>query len=129
MAGSGGLLRAILVAGYVLLAGCAAQSSAGPPPPAATQKSSILAASTPAAGSTVAGPVNELKLRFSPPARLDQVTVSGPDGTMPMMVTAVGEVPDYSIPLPGLGAGAYTVNWRAGAQGKTYDGAFQFTVK
>ena len=47
---------------------------------------------------------------------------------MPMMITAVGEVTDYSVPLPGLGAGAYTVTWRATAQGKTYDGSFQFRV-
>ena len=115
--------------GGVILGGCAAPSSTGlPGSAAATQESSILEASTPTPGSTVSGPINELKLTFKPPARLDQVSLTGPDGVMPMMITAVGEVTDYSVPLPGLGAGAYTVTWRATAQGKTYDGSFQFRV-
>lgn len=46
-----------------------------------------------------------------------------------MMVHSVGEVADYSIPLPGLGPGSYTVNWRATAQAKAYQGSVPFTVK
>ena len=90
---------------------------------------SILTGSTPVAGSTVAGPVDQLVLRFSPPARLNEVTVSGPDGMMPMMVTAVGEVPSYTLPLSGLGAGSYTVNWRATVKGRAHQGSFGFTVR
>lgn len=92
-------------------------------------ETSILAGSDPAPGSTVAAPVNELVLRFNPTARLDEVTVSGPGGLMPMMVTAVGDAPNYSLPLSGLGPGSYTVNWRATAAGKQNRGSFSFTVK
>ncbi|HEU5286053.1 MAG TPA: copper resistance CopC family protein [Sphingomicrobium sp.] len=109
-----------------LLGSCAA---APPAEPAATAQS-ILQSSTPADGSTVQGPVDSLELRFSPPARLHELTVTGSDGlTMPTMVTTVGEVPHYSIPLPGLGAGAYTVNWRATAAGASHRGSFRFTVR
>ena len=90
---------------------------------------SILAWSRPAAGSRVTAPVNELVLHFSPPARLDEVTVSGPEGAMPMMVTAVGEVEHYSLPVSGLQAGSYTVSWRASAAGTDYRGSFGFQVK
>lgn len=90
---------------------------------------SILAKSNPASGSTVAGPVNQLELWFNPPARLGEVTVAGPDGMMPMMVTAVGEVGHYSLPLSGLGSGNYTVTWKAMAAGTTYQGSFQFRVR
>ena len=93
------------------------------------RQGSILVSSTPAPGSTVAAPVNELKLRFEPPARLDEVTVQGPDGLMPMMVHAVGEVADYSLPVPGLRAGSYTVNWKATQGGETHQGSFAFTAK
>lgn len=89
----------------------------------------MLASSTPEAGSVVQAPVEQLSLHFSPAARLDEITVTGPDGVMPMMVHAVGEVTDYSLPLSGMGAGAYTVNWRATAQGIAYSGSFAFTVK
>lgn len=130
MAGSWRALLAQIAMGSAILGGCAAPSSRGSAAHAVeARKGSILVASTPAPASEVNGPVNELKLRFDPPARLDRVTLTGPDGMMPMMVTAVGEVPDYSVPLPGLGAGTYALTWRATAQGKTYNGSFQFSVK
>lgn len=109
------------------LAACAAQPVTGPAP--ATTASSILQRSTPAAGAVVAAPVNTLILEFNPPALLNEVTVSGPDGTMPMMLSPVGEQPRYSLPLSGLGPGAYHVNWRASAGGQDYRGDFAFTVK
>ena len=46
-----------------------------------------------------------------------------------MMINAVGEVTDYSIPLPGLTSGSYRVNWRASAAGRSYDGVLSFTVR
>ena len=95
----------------------------------ASSSSSILSGSTPAPGSVVAGPLDQLVLRFSPPARLHEVTVSGPEGMMPMMITPVGEVPSYTLPLSGLGAGIYTVNWRATAGGQIHQGSFGFTVR
>jgi methionine-rich copper-binding protein CopC len=109
-----------------LLGACAA---APPAAPAATAKS-ILQSSTPAGGSTVQDPVDSLELRFSPPARLTELTVTGSDGlTMPMMVTAVGEVARYSIPLSGLGPGSYTVDWQATVAGTPHRGSFRFTVR
>lgn len=125
-------LRGAIALGGALLGGCAAPPAASEATPAAQQQSeelSILASSTPAADSTVAAPVNELKLRFNPPARLDEVTVTGPDGTMPMMVHAVGETADYSLPLSGLGPGSYSVNWKATAAGRAYRGSFSFTAQ
>ena len=74
--------------GRRVLCGCAAQPAANKAP--AQQAVSILISSSPAAGSTVSGPVDELMLHFNPPARLIEVTVNGPQGLMPMMVTAAG---------------------------------------
>lgn len=48
---------------------------------------------------------------------------------MPMMVHAVGEVRDYSIPLPGLGPGHYVVNWKARSNSQDYQGSFPFTAR
>lgn len=90
---------------------------------------SILQSSSPAGGSIVAAPVNALELRFNPPARLGEVSITGPQGVMPMMVTAVGEVGYYSLPLPDLGPGNYKVNWAVTASGRAYDGNFAFTVR
>ena len=119
------------IAAFALLLGCAQ-----PAPPAASEPlanpgaaASILAWSKPAAGSTVGGPVNELVLHFSPPARLGEVTVTGPDGAMPMMVTAVGEVEHYSLPVSELESGRYTVAWKATAGSAAYSGSFGFQVR
>jgi methionine-rich copper-binding protein CopC len=98
-------------------------------PNQSTAHESILAWSKPASGSTVTAPVNELIFHFSPPARLGEVTVTGAQGAMPMMVTAVGEGEHYSLPLPGLDAGRYTVNWKASARGVDYKGSFGFEVR
>jgi len=108
------------------LSGCAAHPP-GKSPEQATEVR-ILARSTPADGSTVAGPVDNLQLVYVRPARLLEVTVEGPDGLSPTMVNAVGEVTDYSIPLPGLTSGNYRVNWRASAAGRSYNGVLKFTV-
>ena len=109
-----------------LLKACAAAPPAAP----VVSSQSILYSSAPADGSVVRGPVNSLELRFSPPARLNELTVTGSDGlTMPVMVTAVGEVAHYSIPLPGLGPGAYRVDWRASSAGSEHRGAIRFTVR
>jgi methionine-rich copper-binding protein CopC len=109
----------------------AAGVSDAPPTNAAAPEmaGSILAWSRPAAGSTVSAPVNELQFHFTPPARLGEVTVTGPDGAMPMMVTAIGEVEHYSLPLSGLTAGAFTVDWRASRAGREYRGSFGFSVR
>ena len=106
--------------------GCAASSPAAP----ATQpSSSILASSSPAPGSTVGDSLESLKLHFDPPARLDEVKITSPDGTMPMMVHAVGEVADYDLPLPSLKPGSYTVEWKATSNGSEHEGQFGFTTR
>ena len=116
----------VLMGTTPLLAGCAAHPAAAAQ---AQQPGSILFSSSPAAGSTVREPVDSLELHFMPLARLDQVTIGGPDGTMPMMVHAVGEVAEYSLPLVGLGPGTYTVDWKATSQGREYRGQFDFRVR
>jgi methionine-rich copper-binding protein CopC len=116
----------IAIATAALLDGCAARSPSSPiteRPPA-----SILASSSPAPGETVRQAVDTLTLHFNPPARLDELTVTGAEGTMPMMVHSAGEMRDYSIPVSGLAAGPYTVDWRATAHGRGYRGKFSFTV-
>lgn len=123
------ILGAAIAACAAAVGACAAKPITTPEPAAQQASASILASSSPAAGATVQGPVNTLELHFNPPARLDEVTVSGPDGLMPMMVHAVGEVAHYSLPLSGLDAGTYTVNWKASRAGETHQGSFAFTVK
>ena len=114
----------------VLCAAAVACAPAVPAAPAAPQAAqSILAGSTPAAGSSVSGPVDNLVLRFTPSARLGEVIVTGPDGTMPMMVDAVGELATFTVPTSGLGPGAYRVDWRATAAGREQRGSFAFTVR
>ena len=116
----------VAIAAVAGLGACAAEPPAG----AADAAVSILQGSTPADGSTVQGPVDSLRLQFSPPARLHELVVTGSDGlAMPVMVTAVGEVAAYSIPLPGLGPGAYAVEWRATAAGTEHRGSLRFTVR
>lgn len=112
---------------FLLAMGCAASPSTAP----GTQQveTEVLARSTPADGATVAAPVNTLLLKFARPVRLIEVTLDGPDGLSPMMITAVAETTEYSIPLPGLSRGSYRVNWRASATGRPHDGAFTFTVR
>lgn len=111
----------------VLLAACAVQPTESPP--AQQPTGSILISSSPAVGSTVREPVDSLELQFDPPARLDEVTMSGPAGKMPMMVHAVGEVARYSLPLSVTGPGRYRIEWRAMARGNEYRGSFEFTVR
>jgi methionine-rich copper-binding protein CopC len=122
--------------GLAILLGAACAANSGDAPAQAVNASTeqpatatILAASKPGAGATVRAPVDELVLHFSPPARLLEVTVAGPDGTMPMMITAVGEVEHYSLPLSGLGPGRYTVAWRGSRGPVEHRGSFGFSVE
>ena len=116
-----------LAGAAALLDGCAASS--GPTSAAQPPAASILARSSPSAGAIVRAPVDTLELRFSPPARLDELMVTGPGGQMPMMVHSAGEERDYSIPLSGIDAGTYTADWRATSRGRAYRGSFSFTVR
>ncbi|MEO7240865.1 MAG: copper resistance CopC family protein [Sphingomicrobium sp.] len=109
-----------------LVTSCVARPAAAP---VAAGEQSILAGSTPADGAVVRGPIDDLVLRFNPPARLDQVVVTGPGGTMPMIIDAVGELGKFTVPTSGLDAGAYRVDWRATAAGQEHRGSFAFTVR
>ncbi len=115
------------IAASLALAGTAACAARQPSAPVQERSASILAGSSPAAGSTVRAPTS-LKLHFDPPARLDEVKITGPGGTMPMMVDSVGEVADYDLPLTDLEAGSYSVEWQATADSRHYSGSFRFTV-
>ena len=88
-----------------------------------------IVSSNPKPGAMVDGPVDELRLRFSRPARLLEVTISGPDGDMPTMVDSAGETYEYSIPLPDLGTGKYEARWRASAAGEESSGGLTFSVR
>jgi methionine-rich copper-binding protein CopC len=94
-----------------------------------TAASLHILSSNPKPGATVDGPVDELRLRFSRPARLLEVTISGPDGDMPTMVDSAEETYEYSIPLPDLGAGKYEACWRALAAGEESSGRLTFSVR
>lgn len=115
--------------GLIAFAGCGtAPAPIGASGGAAAEKS-ILVSSTPASNSVVSAPVDELVLRFSPPARLLEVTVRSADTTMPTMITAAGEAKRYSVPLSGLGPGSYTADWRASVRGTEHRGSIPFTVR
>ena len=122
-----------MLAASVLLCGCMQPpqpaAAVSPPPTAGTTRAGILTGSSPSAGATVDAPVRDLVLHFSPAARLSEVTVTGPDGAMPMMVTPVGEVEHYALPLPDLGPGRYEVAWEASAGGTKHRGRFNFIVR
>ncbi len=111
----------------VVLSSCAAQPLSDSPQQVA--ETSVLARSAPADGSIVAGPVNRLQLVFTRPVRLLEVTLAGPDGLSPMMITAAAETTEYSVPLPGLEKGYYRASWKASGAGRTYGGAIAFTVR
>jgi len=123
------LMRMAAAATAMAMLGACAQTSPGSTSATPASEQSILESSTPAAGSIVAAPVNELVLNFNPPARLKEVTLEGPEGVMPTMVTSIGEVPRYSVPLAGLGPGKYTVRWEASVGTDTHTGSFGFTVR
>lgn len=97
--------------------------------PASATGGSILAWSRPDGGATITAAVNELVFHFSPAASLGEVTITGPDGTMPIMVNAIGEIEHYSLPISADQPGSYTVTWRATAGGREYRDRFDFTVR
>ncbi|MFL6721200.1 MAG: copper resistance CopC family protein [Sphingomonas sp.] len=121
------ILAVAIGASSALLVDCAAPGARISP--AQQAAASVLVRSSPRAGSTVAAPIDNLRLHFNPPARLDEVTISGPEGVMPTMIHAAGELRDYVVPLSGLGPGVYSVAWRAMSAGREQRGRFVFSVK
>lgn len=126
--------RKLMIAA-LLLTGCAQQhpaaSGATAAEPTALQDAqSVLASSSPANGSTVAGPLGELELHFSRPVRLVELTLSAPDGSiMPTMVTSAGEQQHYKVPVSADQPGRYGVAWRVSANGDSVRGSFAFTIR
>ena len=116
---------ALIAAGLFALSGCAQAPAAVAP---SDSPEAILADTSPSAGSTIEGPIEELTFRFARPARLIELMVTGPDGVMPVMITPAGETTAYSIPVSSLATGAYTVDWRAASAGRDYRGSFSFKV-
>ena len=93
------------------------------------QTETALVRSVPPDGAIVRAP-QTLSLAFREPVRLAEVTLAGPSGEMPMMVTSAGEQTDYRLPLSDLEAGTHEVRWRALARdGTTLEGRFSFTVR
>lgn len=109
------------------LAGCSAEPAT--PAQSVARPASILASSNPAPDSVSVEPVYSLQLRFSPPARLEELLIDGPGGTIASMVTSVGERETYVVPIDAPGPGVYTVRWRASSGGAEHRGQFGFTVR
>ncbi|MFC8799679.1 CopD family protein [Promicromonospora sp. NPDC057138] len=111
-----------LLAALVLALWCAPHASAH----------TKLESTTPAAGSTSDGPVDEVALRFTLPVTTlgDGIVVDGPAGTVAADVaSAEGGLVLVATPAEPLAAGDYTVSWTAAAQdGHPLEGSFGFTV-
>jgi len=96
----------------------------------ASDSASLLENSIPPDGARLSASPENLVLNFRSPVRLQEVTVLGSDGqTVPMMITAAGSVRSFSIPMPDLEPGSYTVRWRAtGDTGTSHEGSLGFVI-
>lgn len=114
----------------IALAGCTLGETIPSPTTKQVSPNSVLQRSSPADGARVADPVQQIELWFEPPARLIELTVTDCDGlTIPTMITSIEPSSYYSVPLPDLSEGVYTVSWRATAGGEAYRGTFRFAVE
>ena len=112
-----------------LLAACMAVEERGAANDPNAGSEAVLIQSDPADGASVRAP-RLLSLTFREPVRLAEVTITGPSGEMPMMITAAGEQRSYSVPLPDLEPGRHEVKWRALAgDGAAHEGRLSFTVR
>ena len=111
-----------------VLAACAPVAQNDAQTATETNAGAMLASSVPAEGASVGAP-QSLSLNFREPVRLVEVTLTGPSGEMPMMVTAAGEQTHYSIPLPELEPGRHEVRWRALAGSASHEGRLSFNVR
>lgn len=91
---------------------------------------SLLENSIPSDGARLTTSPENLVLNFRSPVRLQEVAVLGSDGqTVPMMIRAAGSVRSFSIPMPDLEPGSYTVRWRAtGDTGTSHEGSLGFVI-
>jgi methionine-rich copper-binding protein CopC len=103
--------------------------------PSAAFAHAKLETAAPAAGATVASP-SEIRLTFSEAVepRFSGVTLTGPGGAKAPLGAPKVEGNDQRVLIApiakALGAGAYTVHWRAVSVDTHHtQGTFQFTVK
>lgn len=122
---------AILVTAVLLGCSPAAGPDTADPRPSVASGSSLLESSIPANGSTLFRSPQNMVFVFSRPVRLSEVTITSRGGmTMPMMVTAAGNLERFSIPLPPLEPDRYTVRWRAlDSAGQPHESSIAFTIR
>lgn len=126
---TGESVRKSLLPLLAVLAACAPVQQNGSEEAMEIGGGAVLVRATPAEGAVVRAP-QSLSLTFRQPVRLVELIVAGPDGEMPMMITAAGEQTSYSIPLPELPPGRHEVTWRALAPGGIpHEGRLSFTVR
>ncbi len=92
---------------------------------------STLTASEPAAGAEVSAP-QELHLQFNKPLRLVMITLTHADGqvvTLDVAAYMAEPAAEFTLPLPELSAGEWTVTWSAlGTDGHAMREDIPFTV-
>lgn len=87
-----------------------------------------LHASVPADKSKVAAP-EAIELHFSDAARLTALTLQQGNAAPKSLSVPSKAAKDISVPVKGLGPGAYTVSWRVASEdGHVMSGNFSFTV-
>jgi methionine-rich copper-binding protein CopC len=110
------IIKAVLT-GSMLLAATLAQAHTN------------LESSVPADNSKLAAPA-AIELHFSEAARVTALTLQqGTAAAKPLKPLPAKAAQHVSVPVTGLTAGEYTVNWRvAGEDGHVMSGKFSFTV-
>jgi copper resistance protein C len=95
----------------------------------AAQAHTHLQSSVPADKSKIAAPT-AIELHFSEAARLTSLSLrQGTAAAKNLAPLPTRAAKDVSVPVTGLTAGDYTVNWRvAGEDGHVMSGSFAFTV-
>jgi methionine-rich copper-binding protein CopC len=89
-----------------------------------------LTSSTPASNAELKTPPTTLNLTFNETARLALVKLSGAGHEVNVPVDKTNAAKTFSLPLPTLAPGSYTVQWSAMAidDGHVTKGSFSFTV-
>jgi methionine-rich copper-binding protein CopC len=89
-----------------------------------------LSSSAPADQAVLESPPKELALHFTESVRLTTVTVAR-DGAAPQRIDSLpaAAMKDFSLVLPSLASGRYSVSWRAlAADSHVMTGSFTFSV-
>ena len=97
----------------------------------AAQAHTHLESATPADNAVLASAPTKVTLRFSEPTRLTALTIQREGEKAPERIEGLPMEPstELSAPLSPLGAGKYTLDWRAlGADNHVMSGKLRFTV-